>query len=365
MASSQKNARVRAVNTANAAQLHPIRSTDFGVAALHVAEIAHSAADSNASMNRASPIEPVQKDSTADPSGSTVVTSLAASSEPEDAPRSITGHEQPVRIVAIAAPFVMQPAPAYPDLLPCELAARIRRGVEAAVDGRYGADPIFSVAASRVSSVQDSLQRRDGLYAEAAVIAGLDMSPRVRVLRDPRVRSIAVSRAADEIATHSTFATCQMIDLPDDEPTGAMLTTDVVAIDSRLGEAIGLESKRGAKIGSDDRATLVHRMAIASMQLRAHLLTHDERVERARAHVLVHHDGRGLNLPDGMTVTAAALDERLETRVVDMTAEARAYHAGLAARALAPLFAAAHAEAERMMVPVAPANANGGQAART
>ena len=365
MASSQKNAGARAVNSAAPASPHANRSTGHGVAALHVAEIVRDAANAHAPMDPASPFEPVQKDPTTDPSGDVVITSLVAGAESGDAPGSTADHEPPVRIVAIAAPFVMQPAPARPDLLPCELASRIRHGVEAAVDGRYGADPIFSAAASRVSSVQDSLQRRDGLYAEAAVIAGLDMSPRVRVLRDPRVRSIAVSRAADEIAAHSSFATCQMIDLPDDEPTGATLTTDVVAIDSRLGEAIGLESKRGAKIGSDDRATLVHRMAIASMQLRAHLFTHDERVERARAHVLVHHDGRGLNLPDGMTVTAAALDERLETRVVDMTAEARAYHAGLAARALAPLFAAAHAEAERMMVPVAPANANGGQAART
>ena len=257
MASSQKNVRVRAVNTANTPTPPPIRLTGSRVAALHVAEIAHGAADADAPMDRASPIEPVQKDPTADPSGGAVVTTPAASARPEDAPGSMADHEAPVRIVAIAAPFVMQPAPARPDLLPCELAGRIRRGVEAAVDGRYGADPIFSAAASRVSSVQDSLQRRDGLYAEAAVIAGLDMSPRVRVLRDPRVRSIAVSRAADEIATRSSFATCQMIDLPADAPTGATLTTDVVAIDSRLGEAIGLESKRGAKIGSDDRATLV------------------------------------------------------------------------------------------------------------
>ena len=73
------------------------------------------------------------------------------------------------------------------------------------------------------------------------------MSPRVRVLQAPGVRSIKVSRAADEIAAHSSFATCQMIDLPDDGRTGATLTADVVAIDSRLGEAIALESKRGAR----------------------------------------------------------------------------------------------------------------------
>ena len=62
-------------------------------------------------------------------------------------------------------------------------------------------------------------------------------------------------------------------------------------------------------------------------------------------------------------MTAAELDGRLETRVVDVTAVARAYHAALAARALAPLFAAAHAGAEGMVVPVRPANVDRGRTA--
>ena len=101
-----------------------------------------------------------------------------------------------------AAPHVLASHPAPPSLLPQPLALRIEEGVEAAATGDYGTDPIFAPAASRVSSAQNSLQRRDGLVAEAAVIAGLDLSPRVRVLESSKARTIEVSRAADEVASN-------------------------------------------------------------------------------------------------------------------------------------------------------------------
>ena len=253
----------------------------------------------------------------------------------------------------VLAPRLGLPVPPRPPELSDELCERIERGAREAAAKAFAPDPLFGSAVSHLVSLGASLQRRDGHVAHRAMVDALRQNPNLRVISDRKSCSITVTKSASKAAGDVSFSVCQALNYPPDKPTGRVIVDDLFVIDRSRGRAIAIESKRGGQLGRDKRDSMVQDVKITALLLQAHLGTLNENVMHGEAHVLVHHDDRGLVLPDGMAITVDDLDERFGTTVRATTEAAQRYHAALVRRAMLPALVGALTETMASLLPPA------------
>lgn len=156
-------------------------------------------------------------------------------------------------------------APVADDLAP--LLARAERAVEGALATGFDRDPVFESALSRLVSVGNSLQRRDGLLLEEAVRLGIARHPRLRLVEE-RPRFGLTQDALDHVARFDARA-AQSTDLIQPAiPFARMAAMDVVFIDERTNIAVAIDAKRGGRIGASQNRDLAKKICGISLTLR-------------------------------------------------------------------------------------------------
>ena len=148
-----------------------------------------------------------------------------------------------------------------------DLLEAARAAVRAAANAEFTPDPLFSLDISQLNSVLVSAQKRHGPLVERAIADGLEGNGFV-VLRNV---AVPVTRGALALATSQDYQLLGNKQIAfDDKDIGGSFDFDFIAIDEKIGWAIGCQVKRGGgqtehkKRRSDERCLRAVRFTFAS-----------------------------------------------------------------------------------------------------